>query len=255
MSSQSLADTQNEFWRALKRCDNNIVTRIHGGERFKPEQRVEVYRTNARSLHVSVLVDVFCVCEKILGNDYFKQIAKNYFNQHPSQSSDLNEYGKAFPKYLQSLILKRPELKEFQYLADLAHLEWNIQKAHFSKDNINLDVTGYQKKCAQDGGNTVLLLQPSVSVMSSMFPVTELWGMHQSDEREGVIESSRQCQYLCIHRKEFQVSQQKISADVYILMKAMQDGKNLLAIAELFDDNLQLNAALEKVTCENWLRI
>ena len=124
-----LAKLQNEFWAALTGSSDAVLTSICSEGELKPSARVEIYCTNVRSLHVSVLMSVYPVCEKILGSDYFKQIARKYLKQNPSSSVDLNEYGDQFPIFLKQLIEQRSELADFQYLADLAQLEWMIQEA------------------------------------------------------------------------------------------------------------------------------
>lgn len=253
MNSQSLADIQGIFWDALKKSDMNITAIINGDETFTPQQRMEVYRNNARSLHASVLADVYAIGEKVLGNDYFKQLTKNYFSKYPSRCADLNQYGKDFPRYLERMSLLRPELNEYQYLSDLAMFEWNIQKSHFSADNVNLQLQEFQQVCLQDGGDAVFSLQPSVSIMASKYPVAQLWEMHQGDEENEMVEFSLEQNYLCIFRKEFEVLYEYISADQYLLLNAIKNRKSLSEIAEFFIESERLNEALETILIKQWI--
>jgi len=249
-----LAKLQKEFWEALYDADNAVLASIYDDGNLKPSDRIEIYRTNVRTLHVSVLTSVYPVCEKILGSDYFKQIAKKYFKQNPSQSVDLNEYGDQFPRFLRDLIEQRSELEEYQYLADLAQLEWQIQKVYFSADNVKLDMIKFQQACATQAGEMSFSLQASVSILASEYPIAELWQMHQEDEPDQGATVVAEYEWLCIFRDGYQVSIRKINADLYNLIVAIQDGKTLTDIAEQFIEGPRLNAALEELIKNKWLR-
>ena len=249
-----LVELQKEFWAALTCSDSAVLTSICNEGKLKPSERIDIYRTNVRSLHVSVLMSVFPVCEKILGSDYFKQIAIKYVKENPSHSVDLNEYGDQFPNFIQRLIRQKPELADFQYLADLSQLEWQIQEVYFSADNIKFNMAEFQKACVNQAGEMIFSLQASVSILNSKYPIAELWGMHQSDAAEQEVIVSSQQEYLCVFRDEYQVSLRKINADLYDLMAGIQEGKTLTEIAEIFVDGHRLNAALEKLIKYEWLR-
>jgi hypothetical protein len=246
---------QNEFWAALTDSNNAVLTSIRDQGKLEPSDRIDIYRTNVMSLHVSVLMSVYPVCEKILGSDYFKQIAKQYFKQHPSHSVDLNQYGDQFPNFLQQQSEQRSELAEYQYLADLAQLEWQIQEVYFSADNIKLDLVEFQNACVNQAGEMSFSLQASVSILDSSYPIAELWEMHQADhaqQQQKVVASKHE--YLCIFRDEYQVSLRKISTHLFSLMAAIQERKTLAEIAELFLDSHQLNIALQQLIKNQWIR-
>ncbi|MFK7794564.1 MAG: putative DNA-binding domain-containing protein [Gammaproteobacteria bacterium] len=249
-----LVNLQKEFWAALYNSDNAVLLSICEQGNLKPSERIEIYRTNVRLLHVSVLMSVYPICEKILGSDYFKQIAKTYVQKNPSKSFDLNQYGDGFPAFLQKLIEQRAELTDFQYLADLAQLEWQIQEVYFSADNIKLDMTEFQSACAAQAGEMNFSLQASVSVFASEYPIAELWEMHQSDAVENKAIVAAEHEYLCIFRDQYQVSLRKIDADLFRLITAIQDKKTLSDIAELFVEAPRLNAALEQLIKNKWIK-
>ncbi len=89
-----------------------------------PTQQIGIYRQTVRSNLYSALEDTFSACSKVVGKDYFKQLAAEYFTKHPPEDTDLNIYGDQFPNYLQSVLETRPEAASLPYLPDLARLEW-----------------------------------------------------------------------------------------------------------------------------------
>ena len=64
MSSLALDDIQRQFWTMLKyptkaiQINSDLNTLIYADENFTAAERVGVYQTTARSLHVSVLADI-----------------------------------------------------------------------------------------------------------------------------------------------------------------------------------------------------
>lgn len=255
MNSLSLADTQRQFWRALENNNAAIHVEIYGQADFTQQQRMEVYRTNARSLFVSVLSDTYAVCNKILGKDYFRQIAKKFIQQCPSENHNLNVYGENFSNYIEELITSRTELKDYQYLAGLAALEWKIQVAHFAGDSSEFDVKKFQAKVSQQGQEIIFQLQANVSILSSSFPLLSIWKMYQSDNEIEVVDISTEQEYLCLFRNEFEVLIERISKEVYLLLEAISNEKSLGNIAELFDESASLNKAIEYVMAKQWIQI
>ena len=250
-----LAELQKQFVASLIDADKAVLNSICSKGDLKPAERIDIYRTNVRTLHVSVLMNVFPVCEKILGENYFKQIAIKYVKENPSYSYDLNHYGDRFPHYLQQLIGQRLELAEYQYLGDLAQLEWQIQEVYFSADKVKLNMPILQKKSAEKAGEMVFTLQSCVSILDSNYPIAELWYMHQSDEsiqKETIIDDEHQ--YLCVYREQYQVLLKKINSDLYLLIDQIKQKNTLAKIAEEFSDSHRLNAALEQLIENEWLR-
>ncbi|MDW3096426.1 MAG: DNA-binding domain-containing protein [Gammaproteobacteria bacterium] len=249
-----LSKLQQQFWGALTQYDNAIIASISSQGKLSADDRVEIYRTNVRSSHVSVLMSVYAVCEKILGSDYFKQIAINYYKRYPSSSYDLNDYGHKFPSYLKQLLMQRSELVDFQYLSDLAQLEWKIQKVYFSADNVLLDMAEFQKSCVNEAGDMKFSLQAGIDIQYSEFPIAELWEIHQTSTVAQQIEITNKSEHICIYRDGLQVVLKKIDEDLFSVISAIQDNKSLSEIADIFIDGNRLNTALEKLIKNQWLR-
>lgn len=250
-----LADLQKQFFESLIHADKTVLRSISSKGKLKPADRIDIYRTNVKSLHVSVLMNVFPVCEKILGENYFKQIAIKYVKENPSHSYDLNHYGDSFPNYLQKLISQRLELAEYQYLGDLAQLEWQIQEVYFSADKVKLNMPILQSMCTDKAGEMIFTLQACVSILDSKYPIGDLWYMHQSDETSKIeTDIDDQHQYLCVYRDQYQVSLKKINADLYQLMEQIKQKSTLAKIAEVFSDSDRLNSALVQLIEYEWLK-
>lgn len=249
----SLTELQAQFWSSTRNQIGEIYPLIRSNLGFLPQQRMDVYRTTARSAHVSALMDSYPVCRAILGDDYFKQAAELYIVQTPSRSADMNEYGDSFPGFIAQLYDQREELRDYYYLIDLARLEWEYQKIYFAADAVTFDVEIFQRDCERLGGNTVLALQPCVSLMSSSSRIFEIWDMHRSDNVRARINAVRSRQHLCIYKKDYAVVVDKIDPGVYALLVSVRLSKSLSEIAELFDGRYDLNNALTTAMEKQWL--
>ena len=255
MNMPSLADTQQLFWSSLTHNRDDVISQITSDDRFHAEQRIEVYRTTARSLHVSVLNDAFPVCRKILGENYFTQIAKIYFKDNPSKSEDLNQYGKTFPDFCEGLIRTREELSEYVYLGDLAHLEWMMQEAYFSCNSVKLDLEAFEMRCRKDPQSLVLSLQKNVSIMSSEYPVLTIWNAHQNVQDCHQQFFLNEYEYSCIHRNGYKVIADYIDTPTFHLLSAINENKSLYEITSLFNESELLNSSLAFCLQKGWLLV
>lgn len=249
----SLASVQEGFWRGVRDQSEYIYPFISQSAKFLPHQRLEVYRTTARSAHISTLVDVFPVCSAILGERYFKQLAKQYFKQTPSLDPDLNQYGESFPGFLAKQIIVRAELNEFSYLVDLARLEWEWQGAYYSADEVLFDMQAFQSNCAAQGADVVLKLQASIRLLSSCYPVYQIWQSHREDKLRKKFDPIFKRQYLCVYKHQLQVHVKLIDPKLYFLLLSIKRGLTLGEITELFAGQVDFNSTLATVVKQQWL--
>ena len=250
MNMPMLDNMQQKFWSGLTSEDNSVHACINSNLMFDKNERMDVYRTNARSLYVSVISDDYPVCKKILGDDYFKLIAKKYYQSHPSLSFDLNEYGNDFAGYLETLLIERSELKDYSYLADLAILENAVKKAHYAKDEAVFSLAGYELD-----ENSIFSLRADVAIQQSSYPVHTLWHMHQGTCESPVIENDKDEYHLCVFRDNYNVNVCELEAHVFSLLKCIKSNYTLGEIINTANETMKVNQALEYALIRNWLVI
>ena len=261
MSSPALDEIQRQFWDKLKspmkdaRTNLDLNKLICGNDEFTAIDRLSVYQTTARSLHVSVLEDIYSVCKKILGEDYFNLIAKKYYFLHSSKSPDLNEYGEQFPAYISSLFETRDELKDFLYLSDLAKLEWSIERLRYSFDAETLDIQELRNKCDQYGGQVKFSLIPGLILLQSVYPIVGIWRKHQPDTNYDSVDWFKGDQLICVYRDGYNVELEIINKHIYDVMNGIQQNLSLAEIIDRVENSELLNDALAFVISKNWLRI
>jgi len=102
-----------------------------------PEKQISIYRQTVRSNLFGALKDSYPACCNVVGEDYFKQIAADYFQKFPPDEPDLNDYGDKLEQYLEELIQIRPEASSLFYLPELARLEWSWYLLSFKEEGFS----------------------------------------------------------------------------------------------------------------------
>src|SRR5262249_41165706 len=108
----SLRDLQKEFVRVLfeetpgsevpwVRCADE-ESQLRGPRRAEAAARLAIYRNNLHEGFIKTLALEFPVIERLVGTDYFRQLAKQFLSAHPSRAGDLHPIGEPFPEYLRS---------------------------------------------------------------------------------------------------------------------------------------------------------
>ena len=104
------------------------------------EARIGIYRSNLREGFAKTLALEFPVIERLVGCDYWRQLAREFQADHPSRSGNLHHIGAPFAAFLR----QRFGATQYAYLADVAELEWAYQEAMVAADAPPLDVSALQ---------------------------------------------------------------------------------------------------------------
>lgn len=95
-----------------------------GPSKIAAEQTWAIYRRNYLEGHIAALADTYGTVLKLVGADYFSQLARRYAAQAESRSGDLNDYGAGFADFLAELLPTAPGGDALPYLPDLARFDW-----------------------------------------------------------------------------------------------------------------------------------
>src|SRR5262245_34461218 len=105
----SLRDLQRQFVGALfeEAPDSQVSwvrearegTELRGPRRAEAAARLAVYRNNLHEGFCKALSLEFPVVERLVGHDYFRQLAKELMHAHPSRAGDLHAIGAPFSQY------------------------------------------------------------------------------------------------------------------------------------------------------------
>jgi len=213
------------------------------GDTDKTAAALAVYRNNIRSSLSKALADIFPVVAQLVGEEFFKFAANEYFNAEPPSSPLIANYGDRFPEFLDAF----EPARSVPYLADMAQLEIAWLAAYRAADAEPLDAQAILAAGGGDPSDLVLTLHPSLRLIKSPFAVGSIWRRHQRDAaREDIKARAGEC--ILIIRPEREVHLSVISAGAFAALERLNAGESVaeaLGDAAMIDDNFDPQATFE----------
>ena len=189
---------------------------------IRPESRLRIYQNNARTNFAEALRSTYPVIWRLVGEDYFRQTARAFQRRHPSQSGDLNHAGAAFPDYLRTLHSD----DAFQYLADVATLEWLIQESLLAEDHAHLDLPSLARVDSAAYDALHFTLHPSLRLFQSKFPTLGIWEANAGDAEPPALDLDRGGERIAVMRLGGQLRFHHLSAGEYAFLQSLGDGRS-----------------------------
>ncbi len=154
-------------------CPDGLVT-WNGSD---PAKRFQVYRNNVIVSLVDALADTFAVAQQLVGEAFFRAMARLYACAHPPRSPVLALYGADFPAFIEGF----PPAVGLPYLADVARLEYLRVRAYHAADASPVDPAALAALLMDESTLPALRLRlhPSLAVLPSDAAVVSLWAAHQ----------------------------------------------------------------------------
>lgn len=142
-----------------------------------PNQRLGVYRNNIVVSLIDALAATFPVCQQLVGDAFFRAMARAFVVAHPPRSRILTFYGREFPAFIETFT----PAASVPYLADVARLEMLRLDAFHAGDVEPLGTESMTEMLSVPERLPGLRadLHPSVAVLPSRFAVYDLWAAHQ----------------------------------------------------------------------------
>jgi hypothetical protein len=141
-----------------------------------PEDRgVGVYRNNYRGNLHDTLTGAYPVLRQLVGEEFFRLLAKRFIERHPSRSGNLHQYGSEMAEFLTHF----ENTQHLAYLPDMARLEWAYHRAYFADDVSPFDLTRLTSISPESYGALRWRLHPSCTLLTTAYPVAAIWRAHQ----------------------------------------------------------------------------
>jgi hypothetical protein len=199
------------------------------------ESGISLYRGNLSAIWSQSLANAYPVLYQLVGAEFFEQMARAYGQAHPSQSGDLNKFGRDLPGFLaESMSAAYP------YFADVAVLEWQVHRAYYAADATILTLTELLAQVAQSGRDvqSVRLKMHSASQLhQSAYASVAIWRAHQVNLAEPQLEALpvdlSMANYGLISRREWQVNVTELDQAGFLALRALSKGHTLEAALEL----------------------
>ena len=139
------------------------------------ESRLAVYRHHVLTTLTSVLNETYPVAVRLVGSPFFAYAADTFVRRYPPDAPCLFEYGAGFADFLAAF----PPCRDLVYLPDVARLEWAMHAAWHAEDARVADREALRHIAPGALGGVTLRLDPSLTLLSSPWPVEGIWRANQ----------------------------------------------------------------------------
>lgn len=221
----SLRELQCAFGAAL--AERAVTEDIAGqvvANGIDPAGRLRIYRNNAREGFLATLRAGFPVLERLVGEDYFRQLAFEYRTRFPSTSGNLYHVGAQLAGYLQ----ERFAATAYAYFADVARLEWALQEAMVAAEHASLDLSRLRAVAEQDYGRLAFRMHPAARLVSSPFPVLTIWNANQPGaDASQTIDLGSGAERVLVLRAHEEVEMRRLGAAEFAFLAAIDAGRAL----------------------------
>jgi hypothetical protein len=139
-------------------------------EQVSPDT-INIYRNTFLLSLTKALRLSYPVVLRLVGEEFFEATAQRFVIEQPPCVAHLDQYGDAFPEFLQSF---EPSAS-LPYLADVARLEWSISCALHAPDKNPLDLRELALISPEDQGRVCFVGHPSVQLLHLDHPADYIW--------------------------------------------------------------------------------
>ena len=214
-------------------------------------RRLAIYRGNLHANRAQALANAFPVVAKIVGEEFFDGLAREYGRRHPSTSGDLNEYGERFAAFLAGFA----PAQELPYLTHVARLEWCVHRAHYAADHAPLESSRLAALPEARQATLRLALNPAAAMLASDYPIARIWEIHRPEYGgEFTVDLTPAHHFALVYRPEYTVRVAAISAGEFAFLHASGEGEQLgpaLDAALAADSKFDLGSALVRWIGDN----
>lgn len=191
-----------------------------------PSQRFGVYRNNVVVSLIEALAATFPVVEALVGEDFFRDMARVFVRAHPPRSRLLMFYGDEFPAFIEGFA----PAESLPYLGDVARLEATRVAACHAADAPALGAKVFARIPAETLEGLRVSFHPSLRLLRSRFAVVSLWAAHQGALDIGAVDPFAAEDALVL-RPQLDVLTLRLSPGQAPFLAALQTGLTLAEAA------------------------
>ena len=175
---QDLRECQSAFAAALLNPEVPAPANVCCHTSGVVTRRFNVYRNNVVVSLIEALKATYPVACRLVGDEFFAAMAREYVLENPPRSPILSRYGSTFPEFLRTFA----PVSDLPYLADVAQLEWLQLRAYHAADAPSLDSTDFGNLDPSRIADMIVRLLPSAKLFASPFACVSIWRTNTHDE-------------------------------------------------------------------------
>lgn len=235
----SLRELQRDLGRALLGRGDDPGAAAVADDGLTASARLGIYRHHVFSTLTAALQATFPVVCRLVDERFFAYAADRYIRREPPSGPCLFEYGATFAEFLAGFA----PCRALPYLADVARLEWAMNRALHAPDHVVLQAETLRALADEVSGDEAFILDASLALLASPWPVDRIWRANQPDGGSGVtVDLSAGGVRLEVRRLDDDVVFRGVDAGVFEFRRALAEGRR---VAEAADRALAADEAFD----------
>jgi hypothetical protein len=247
----TLREIEAAFSRALLGGDERLASAEVLGGGLAPGARLKIYRHHVFTTLTAGLRATYPVACRLVDERFFGYAAAQYIQSHPPRGPCLFEYGASFPEFLAEF----QPCRHLRYLPDVARLEWALHAAIHAEDVESLDPARLRGLPEDELPQVILRLDPSLTLLSSRWPIDRILRVNQSDADPGiVVDLAGGGVHLEIRRIGDDAVFRALDRPTHAFRRALAEGhcfEKAAVTALALDDSFDLAAAFQALFAEH----
>lgn len=218
-----LRQSHSEFAGAIFNPHSGPPSDVTSHTGRHPMRRFNVYRNNVLSSLSDVLEAYFPVVTRLVGEEFFRAMAREYIRDNPPTSPMLSRYGENFPSFINQF----EPVCDLPYLGDVACLEWLRLRAYHACDRKPIVARDLEQIPACSAADVVLELHPSASIKASQFPIVSIWKTNTLDDDVRTIGINVGAEAALVMRPALQVLVIPLTEGIQAFLRALRASVSL----------------------------
>ena len=229
----SRPEIHDEFAAALLDPQRPAPAGLATQDGASPPARFAVYRNNVIVGLVDALAARFPVTLRLVGDDFFRAMAREFARRHPPRDPVLWHYGTGLPAFIADF----PPAASLPWLADVARVEIAWSEAWAAPDAEALPAAALQGAQPERLLTARATLHPATRLLRSDYPAGSLWTAHQA-EGDPVTPDPWAPEDLLLTRPGAQVELRRLPPGAHAALSALAAGEALeAAFAAALDES------------------
>jgi hypothetical protein len=237
----ALRELQQQMACAL--LDDAAATRFAATLALDPSV-LTIYRNTSLGTLTRALATAFPAVRALVGEDFFEAAAQQFIRAEPPATACLDDYGARFADFLAQF----PPAAGIAYLADVARLEWAVNRALQAPDGPVLELAALAGVEPAHVSNLRFEPHRSVAVLQLASPADAIWRavLDQDQAAMAALDPAAGPVWLLIERCESGVQVRRMAAGSARFTQRLCAGQTLQAALEAALDTpvAELNALL-----------
>ncbi len=206
------------------------------------QRRFAVYRNNVVMGLIGAMETNFPAVRRLLGEEYFRGLARQFVLANPPQNPLMFQYGDPFPDSLKA----QADLAVYPFLADVAKLECLMRQAYHAEEAQILKSEALAAIAPDALCDVTFIPHSALRLMSSDFAVVSITRANRTGGT-ALVAQPHQSECAMVTRPQFDVVLTVLTLSQLVFLQSLSEGKPLAEAADAAierDTEFDLSVAL-----------